>query len=42
LIPGLNYVTLKRRGCDPQDQRAEVATGDGIDAFKLVTDCAAR
>jgi hypothetical protein len=42
LIPGLNYVTLKRRGCAPQDQRAEVATGDGIDAFKLVTDCAAR
>jgi hypothetical protein len=42
LIPGSNYVTLKRRGCPQQDLRQEVAPGDGIDAFKLVTDCASR
>ena len=42
LIPGSNFVTLKRRGCAPQELRLEVAPGDGIDAFKLVTDCAAR
>jgi len=42
LIPGLNYVALKRRGCAPQELRLEVAAGDGIDAFKLVTDCASR
>ena len=42
LIPGRNYVTLKRRGCAAQDIYVEVAPGDGIDAFKLVTDCAAR
>ena len=42
LIPGRNLVTLKRRGCPPQVQRVEVLPGDEIDAFKLVTDCAAR
>ena len=42
LIPGLNYVTLKRRGCASQALRLEVTPGDGIDAFKLVTDCASR
>ena len=42
LIPGLNYVTLKRRRCAPQELRVEVAAGDGIDAFKLVSDCASR
>jgi hypothetical protein len=42
LIPGSNYVTLKRRGCAPQELRVEVAAGDGIDAFKLVSDCASR
>jgi hypothetical protein len=42
LIHGSNYVTLKRRGCAPQELRVEVAAGDGIDAFKLVSDCAAR
>ena len=42
LIPGRNYVTLKRRGCPSQVQRVDVAPGDGIDAFKLVTDCTSR
>ena len=42
LIPGSNYVTLKRRGCAPQEFRQEVPAGDGIDAFKLVAECAAR
>jgi hypothetical protein len=42
LIFGSNIVTLKRRGCGPQDQRVEVPPDDGIEAFKLVTDCPAR
>jgi len=34
LIAGRNYVTLKRRGCPKQDERADVAIGWGIDAFE--------
>jgi carboxypeptidase family protein len=40
LIPGRNFVTLKRRGCPKQEERADVAGGEGIDGFKLVSDCA--
>jgi carboxypeptidase family protein len=40
LIPGRNFVTLKRRGCPKQEERADVAAGDGIDGFKLVSTCA--
>lgn len=40
LIPGRNFVTLKRRGCPKQEERADVAGGiDGIDGFKLVSEC---
>ncbi len=39
LIPGRNFVTLKRHGCAKQDQRADVAEGDGIDDFALVLEC---
>ncbi len=43
LIPGRNYVTLKRRGCPKEDQRSDVAPGlDGIDGFKMVYDCAKK
>lgn len=39
LIPGRNYVTLKRRGCADQDQRVDVAAGGGIDGAGLAFDC---
>jgi hypothetical protein len=42
LIPGLNYVSVKRHGCASQLLRIEVTAGDGIDAFKLVADCPSR
>jgi hypothetical protein len=39
LLPGRNFVTLKRRGCRDQQERADVAAGEGVDSFKLVSDC---
>lgn len=39
LLPGRNFVTLKRRGCHEQQERADVAAGEGVDGFKLVSDC---
>ncbi len=39
LIPGRNFVTLKRRGCPKEEQRVDVAAGDGIDGFKLALEC---
>jgi len=39
LIPGRNFVTLKRRGCRDQDERADVAPGEGADSFKLGFEC---
>jgi hypothetical protein len=42
LLPGRHYMTLKRRCCRKQDQRVDVAEGDGIDGFLLNYDCAAE
>ena len=39
LIPGRNFVTLARKGCAKQDERADVAPGVGIDGFKFVLEC---
>jgi Carboxypeptidase regulatory-like domain len=39
VIPGANYVTLKRRGCPKDDERLNVAEGPGIDGFKMMFDC---
>jgi hypothetical protein len=39
LIPGRNYITLKRRGCPKKDQRIDVAEGGGVDNFKLQYEC---
>jgi hypothetical protein len=39
LIPGRNFVTLKRRGCRDQQERADVAPGKGVDGFKLEFEC---
>jgi hypothetical protein len=39
LIPGRNFVTLRRRGCRDRDERADVALGAGADGFKLGFEC---
>lgn len=39
LLPGRNFVTLKRRGCPKQEERADVATGGGVDGFKFIFEC---
>ena len=39
LVPGRNYVTLRKRGCPAQEQRLDVRPGTGIDDFKLRLDC---
>ena len=39
LIPGRNFVTLKRRKCPKQDERADVAIGEGVDDFKFTSEC---
>jgi hypothetical protein len=42
LIPGRNFVTLKRHGCPKQDERADVAAGAGIDGFAYTLECAKK
>jgi len=42
LIPGRNFVSLKRRGCPQQDERADVTPGGGIAAFQYTFDCAKK
>jgi hypothetical protein len=42
LIPGRNFVTLKRRGCPKQEERADVAAGAGIDGFEYTFECAKK
>jgi len=39
LLPGRSSVSLKRRGCADQVERADVAPGGGVDNFKFVFDC---
>ena len=39
LMPGRNYLTLKRRKCKDQENRFDVAEGDGIDGLSLQFDC---
>lgn len=40
LIPGRHFLTLEHRGCPKEDQRLDVAPGEGVDGSKLVLDCA--
>jgi len=42
VIPGRNFVTLKRHGCPKQDERADVAAGGGIGAFQFAFSCAKK
>lgn len=39
LIPGRNFVTVKRRGCRKHEQRLDVEAGAGVDAFHLEMEC---
>jgi hypothetical protein len=39
LIPGPNYLTLRKRGCPKQEQRLVVPQDGGIDGFKLEYGC---
>lgn len=42
LIPGRNYVTLRRKGCKKQEHRMDVESGSGADGFKLAMECRAK
>jgi hypothetical protein len=42
LLPGRNYLSLRRKGCPKHDERIDVAPGGGIDGFNLVLTCAKR
>ena len=42
VIPGRNFVTLKRHGCPKQEERADVAIGEGIDGFEYTLECAKK
>jgi hypothetical protein len=42
IIPGRNFVTLKRHGCPKQDERADVVPGGGIAAFQFAFSCAKK
>jgi hypothetical protein len=39
LLPGPNFVTLRKRGCPKQEHRLVVPPGDGIEGFKLQLEC---
>lgn len=39
LLPGRSSVSLKRRGCAEQVERADVTAGVGVENFKFVFDC---
>jgi hypothetical protein len=42
VIPGRNFVTLKRHGCPKQDERADVTPGGGVAAFQFAFACAKK
>ena len=42
LLPGSNFVTLARHGCQDADSRADVKPGPGVDGFKLTFECSAK
>ncbi|MGE5326295.1 MAG: hypothetical protein ACM3NO_04595 [Deltaproteobacteria bacterium] len=39
LLPGPNFLTLRRKGCPKQEERMEVSPGIGIDGFKFNIEC---
>lgn len=42
LLPGRSSVSLKRRGCVDQVERADVTPGVGVENFKFVFECAKK
>ncbi len=42
LLPGRSFVTLKHAGCKKQEERADVAPGPGLDAFRFVFNCSRK
>ena len=42
VIPGRNFVTLKRHGCPNQDERVDVAEGWGVAAVAFTFECAKK
>jgi hypothetical protein len=40
LLPGPNFLTLRRHGCPKQDHRLVVSPGGGIEGFNLQLECA--
>jgi len=42
MMPGRHFLTLKRRGCPKQEERADVATGSGVDGIKMIFECAKK
>ncbi len=39
LIPGNNYVTISKHGCEKKDSVVDVPDGDGVAVFPLTIDC---
>lgn len=39
VIPGRSFISLNRKGCAEDDERADVAPGSGVDAFSFTYDC---
>ena len=39
LIPGANFVSIKRKGCPEEDQRVMVEARGVVDAFSLTEEC---
>jgi hypothetical protein len=39
LLPGSNFLTLRKRGCPKQERRLDVSQADGIEGFKLQLEC---
>ena len=39
VLPGSNYVSIKKRGCRSKDERSQVSSAIGVDGFNLIFDC---
>lgn len=39
VLPGSNYVSIKKKGCRSKDVRSDVSQDIGVDGFKLIFDC---
>ncbi|HUY15175.1 MAG TPA: carboxypeptidase-like regulatory domain-containing protein [Terriglobia bacterium] len=39
VLPGSNYVSVKKKGCRSKDERSQVSSDIGVDGFNLIFDC---